>query len=190
MPSNSNKKQVDRHKTVMCNVCTKSMLSNNLKRHMKVHVDITDLKDDESIRVEIKKRKLAQEQQEKQLEKVKRIAKEENASPLTYEQSFPSTSKVITDLHDELTSYNELYLQKVDLGEKIDHELSAGTVVEDALPKTYVEALDLFRKGRKPINIGNVELRPWQQELLEKIKTPTEREVIWVKGIKGNKGKT
>ena len=35
-----------------------------------------------------------------------------------------------------------------------------------------------------------VELRPWQQELMEMAATPTEREVIWVQGIRGNEGKS
>ena len=35
-----------------------------------------------------------------------------------------------------------------------------------------------------------MELRPWQQELMEMAATPTEREVIWVHGIRGNEGKS
>ena len=35
-----------------------------------------------------------------------------------------------------------------------------------------------------------VELRPWQQELMDMIAIPTEREVIWVQGIRGNEGKS
>ena len=32
--------------------------------------------------------------------------------------------------------------------------------------------------------------QPWQQQLMNMIATPTEREVIWVQGIKGNEGKS
>ena len=39
-------------------------------------------------------------------------------------------------------------------------------------------------------NILDVQLRPWQQQLLEIIKVPTDREIIWVIGKKGNEGKT
>ena len=35
-----------------------------------------------------------------------------------------------------------------------------------------------------------VELQPWQKELMEMTATPTEREVIWVQGIRGNEGKS
>ena len=35
-----------------------------------------------------------------------------------------------------------------------------------------------------------MELRPWQQELMKMITTPTEREVIWVQGMRGNEGKS
>ncbi len=35
-----------------------------------------------------------------------------------------------------------------------------------------------------------VELRPWQQELTDIISIPSDSEVIWVRGVKGNEGKT
>ena len=62
--------------------------------------------------------------------------------------------------------------------------------MEDALPKEYKEALLLYRKSQNPLNIMDVELRTWQQQLLDKIKSPTEREVIWIRGVRGNEGKT
>ena len=62
--------------------------------------------------------------------------------------------------------------------------------MEDSLLKKYKEDLDVFHKSRRPMDIINVNLRPWQQELVDKISTPTDREVIWVKGVKGNEGKT
>ena len=39
-------------------------------------------------------------------------------------------------------------------------------------------------------NLCNVELRPWQQQLMENLSTPSDREIIWIIGRKGNEGKT
>ena len=39
-------------------------------------------------------------------------------------------------------------------------------------------------------NLSNIELRIWQQRLLDKIPSPPDREVIWVVGQKGNEGET
>ena len=39
-------------------------------------------------------------------------------------------------------------------------------------------------------NLSNTELRIWQQQLLDNISSPSDREVIWVIGQKGTEGKT
>ena len=39
-------------------------------------------------------------------------------------------------------------------------------------------------------NLSNTESRIWQQQLLDNISSPFDREVIWVIGQKGNEGKT
>ena len=179
------------HKPAMCGACGKWMRDDTMKRHMKTHGDLTDLKDDDAIRSELKKRKDMLEERERQREKVKKIAEEVGASPSCYEQSFPNIrSHIPINFDEELLQYNAIYLQKIDMGKKIHDALIKGTVIEDALPKHIREALYIFRKSRCPMDIINVNLRPWQKELIENIKVPTAREVIWVKGFKGNEGKT
>ena len=37
------------HKHVMCGACGKWMCDDNLKRHMTIHADLTELKDDDAI---------------------------------------------------------------------------------------------------------------------------------------------
>ena len=176
------------HKSVMCGVCGKWMRDDNIKRHMKTHADLTVMKDDE-IKSELQKRKGMTEEREEQRGKVMKIAKEVGAPASCYEQSFPNTS-IPTNFDEELLQYNAIYLEKIDRGKKIHEALIKGTIIEDALPKQYREALNIFCKSRMSIDMIDVELRPWQQELIEKIKVPTERGVIWVKGIQGNEGKT
>ena len=94
------------------------------------------------------------------------------------------------DLRQELLQYNNIYLEKLERGKSIYDILCEGCVMEDSLPTHHKQALEIYRKSRRHMEVNNIELRPWQHELLEKIQTPTEREVIWVKGMKGNEGKT
>ena len=51
------------------------------------------------------------------------------------------------------------------------------------------EAKDLYVKNKQNIDVENVIQRPWQEGLLNYIK-PSDSEVIWVIGRKGNEGKT
>ena len=44
-------------------------------------------------------------------------------------------------------------------------------------------------KNKQNIDVENVILRPWQEGLLNYIK-PSDREIIWVIGRKGNEGKS
>ena len=39
-------------------------------------------------------------------------------------------------------------------------------------------------------NLSNTELRTWQQQLLDNISAPSDREVIWIWGQTGNEGNT
>ena len=60
-------------------------------------------------------------------------------------------------------------------------------ILEESLPKEYKETKYLYVKNKQNIDIENVILSPWQESLLKDIK-PSDREVIWVIGRKGNEG--
>ena len=173
----------------MCGACGKWMRDDKLKRHMTTHADLTIMKDDDAIRNELEKRMGMAEEREKQLEKIKKIADEVGAPASCYKQTFPP-SNTPADLEQELFHYNDIYLEKFERGKQIYDILSKGKIMEDSLPNHHKQALDVYRKSRTPMDLTYIELRPWQQELLDKINTPTDREVIWVKGVKGNEGKT
>ena len=177
------------NKPIMCGACGKWMRDDKLKRHMTTHGDLTDLKDDDAIRNELEKRRGMAEEREKQREKIKKIADEVGAPASCYTQTFPSTNAP-ADLEKELLYYNDIYSEKFERGKQIYDILCKGKIMEDSLPNHHKQALDVYRKSRTPMDLTYIELRPWQQELLEKINTPTDREVIWVKGVKGNEGKT
>ena len=68
--------------------------------------------------------------------------------------------------------------------------MEKGVVPEASLTREYKIALDLYRKQRPKFDIVNKELRPWQEQALKLIEHPSERQVIWITGRKGNEGKT
>ena len=68
--------------------------------------------------------------------------------------------------------------------------LEKGSVQEDSLSKDNREVLKIYRKQMSRRNLSNVELRPWQQQLIDNISRPSDREIIWIIGLKGNEGKT
>ena len=68
--------------------------------------------------------------------------------------------------------------------------IDEGTVREESLAKHYKDAFDMYRKQRPRIDIQNVQLRTWQQNLMTLISTPSDREVFWICGFVGNEGKS
>ena len=67
--------------------------------------------------------------------------------------------------------------------------LGEGTVSDQALTQDMKEAVNLYIEKQADFrDVGNVELKPWQNELMKYIK-PHDREIIWVVGKDGNEGK-
>ena len=52
--------------------------------------------------------------------------------------------------------------------------------------------MDLFRAWQPTLDVANAELRLWQEQLLDIINEDeiNDRKIIWVKGEKGNEGKS
>ena len=63
----------DRHKTVHCKFCKKSMLSNKLKRHMKTHKSFLT-KSDKEIKEKLKAQRESQIQIRERLQQIEKIA--------------------------------------------------------------------------------------------------------------------
>lgn len=61
---------------------------------------------------------------------------------------------------------------------------------EESLSKHRKDALDLYRKQKPTRDMYQVELRSWQQELIEQFAIPTEREGISEQGIRVTEGKS
>jgi hypothetical protein len=118
-----------------------------------------------------------------------------SASTTSLESSFSSVSTTRSvSINEEavfktIEMHAEEYQRKLELGEIVYKHVKDRGIPEESLPKEYKEAKDLYVKNKQNIDVENVILRPWQEGLLNYIK-PSNREVIWVIGRKGNEGKT
>ena len=96
------------------------------------------------------------------------------------------------DLKMEILENNEIYSEKIQLGERINKVLLETNAKEESLSRQHKEALDLYQRKRLCFSLDDeITLFNWQKGLLlEIVNQPTYREVIWVKGARGNEGKT
>ena len=168
------------------------MRSDKLKRHVRTHTDILTMSDKEA-REELRTRNKVHMQREERRQKIMEIAQQENI-PIEHCKDViqhPSSSTLDTsNLEEELLKNNQLYLDKIELGKQIAIIIDKGTVREESLTRHQKEALDTHRKQKPRIDIQHVELRTWQQQLMEMITIPSNREVFWICGLYGNEGKS
>ena len=82
------------------------------------------------------------------------------------------------------------YKQKLELG-KTKYEIITNDdeIYQQSLIPEQKEALDLYMNEGVKSFPENVELKPWQNELMKYIQ-PHDREIIWVVGKDGNEGKS
>ena len=163
------------------------MLSNNLKRHAKIHKDLLSLSD-EQVKKELRKRHATQLEREAKRKRVEDIALEQGVSPPEEISNTQPLEK--DDLREDLLKDNQLYLEKIKLGKVVSSILDEGIIREESLTKERKLALDLYRRQCPRFDIANMELRIWQQQAIDLCENPTERQVIWITGRHGNEGKT
>ena len=153
----------------MCKVCYREMRSDVLARHMKQH----------SMRNE--------------------------SSPVTnisVTNNYNTISGVSTERKDEenenkdeelkkyLIKIENEYQEKLVQGKKIYKMLGEGVVSYQALPREMKEDVDHYMENQADFrDVGNVELKPWQESLLEYVQQPCDREIFWIIGKEGNEGK-
>ena len=161
----------NRNKYVLCNICSKSVRSDNFNRHSKIHKNIMLKMDEEpeAIHINEKHYQILDEGREK-------INK--------------NMEETLENLRVDLLNRNQVYLEKIELGKNIAGIIDEGVVQEDSLTKERKLALELYRKQKPRFVISNVKLRPWQEQAIALIYNPSERQIIWVTGRKGNEGKT
>ena len=116
--------------------------------------------------------------------------------------NYNTTSGVSTDREDEENENNDEelkkylikigneYQEKLVQGKKIYKMLGEGIAPYQALPREMKEAVDLYMENQADFrDVGNVELKPWQESLLEYVQQPCDREIFWIVGKEGNEGK-
>lgn len=158
------------NKRVLCKVCYREMRSDVLARHMKQH-----LKKNESNPV----------------------------TNISVTKNYNTTSGVSTERKDEenenkdeelkkyLIKIENEYQEKLIQGKKIYKMLGEGVVSYQALPRELKEDVDLYMENQEDFrDVGNVELKPWQESLLEYVQQPCDREIFWIVGKEGNEGKS
>ena len=153
----------------MCKVCYKEMRSDHLTRHLKQHSE-----------------------------------KDTNnpGTNIYVTNNYNTTSGVSTEREDEENENNDEelkkylikigneYQEKLIQGKKIYKMLGEGIAPYQALPREMKEAVDLYMENQADFrDVGNVELKPWQESLLEYVQQPCDREIFWVVGQEGNEGK-
>ena len=142
---------------------------------------------DKDMREEIRAREATRVYREERRQKVEEIAHQEGIIPNLSKEYLVENAN---SLKEELLQTNKEFLEKIELGHQVANILDEGTVHEESLKKLYKDALDLYRKQRPIIDIQSAQLRPWQCELMEMIRRPSNREVIWICGKSGNEGKS
>ena len=206
-----------KHRQVHCNICMRSMRSDNLKRHNKlIHwtKKNTRAMDDEKIRKGNKTSRFNIKDNKFQCNlceygsdrnwlikrhmklvhwKIKNIAVESKIiqNRILNEMSNDKYGGSKEVLRENLLKDGVEHEEKFNLGAMIYQILGEDNNIEqDSLRPQYKEALDLFIKRKQYIDQQNVILRPWQADLMKYIENPTYREVIWVKGAQGCEGKS
>ena len=94
------------------------------------------------------------------------------------------------DVRKVILLKTEEYKKKIALGKTVYQVLGEGEGEEEALPYNYKRALELYMKQGDGFIYKDVELKPWQRELMEQINTPSDRHIIWVVGKACGEGKT
>ena len=120
---------------------------------------------------------------------VRQIADEEGLPP-EYCDIETSGTEVPIPVEKELLNDDQTYTRKIERGRTICDILEHGSAREDTLSRRRTTGKRSNRKNMPMRNLSNTELRIWQQHLLDNISSPSDREVIWVIGQKGNDGKT
>ena len=159
-----------RNKKVVCEKCMRVMRQDNLKKHMKKH------------------------ESGKFQELLFSSTTSQNADPESNFNSISSFEFQKTLLNKEaiiktMDVDDAEYKNTLELGRMIVEKAKSLGIAEESLRSEYKKAKELYLKHEKNVDIENVILRSWQDSLLQYLK-PSNREIIWVIGRKGNEGKT
>ena len=166
------------------------MDSDKLKRHSLIHKDLLALPEEE-MKEELRVRhadEVQRTEREAKRQRIEEIVEEEGLTipKEVASEKMPDKETVRKEMEEE----NQQYNAKIELGRMIGSIIDEGNICEQSLSKEKQEALLLFRRQQPQLDISDVELRPWQQDAMKYFESPTERQVIWIRGNNGNEGKS
>ena len=157
------------NKKVRCNVCYREMRSDNVKRHMKQHTKKNESNPVTNISV---------------------TNNYNTISGVSTERKDEENENKDEELKKYLIKIENEYQEKLVQGKKIYKMLGEGVVSYHALPREMKEDVDHYMENQADFrDVGNVELKPWQESLLEYVQQPCDREIFWIIGKEGNEGK-
>ena len=157
------------NKKVLCKVCYREMRSDNLTRHMKQHSKRNEGNPVTSISV---------------------TNNYNTISGVSTERKDEENENKDEELKKYLIKIENEYQEKLVQGKKIYKMLGEGVVSYQALPREMKEDVDHYMENQADFrDVGNVELKPWQESLLEYVQQPCDREIFWIIGKEGNEGK-
>ena len=183
------KRSGNRNKILKCKLCFRSMRSDTLKRHMKTHQKLHAL-DEEEMRNEIKRRKKLYKTKEERVKLMKKVIEEEHL-PLECVDENELDSNSLMSLEKEMEQDDTSYEEKLQRGKEVCNIMGKRGFRQESLSRNNMEALIAYRKQKPERKLDNVVLRPWQQTLLNEMKSSSsDREIWWIIGEKGDEGKT
>ena len=166
------------------------MRSDTLKRHTRSHKDILTMTEEE-MKEELRVRHADE------VQRTERAAKRQRIEEIAEEEGLMIPKEVASEktldketLRKEMVEENQQYIAKIELGRMIASIIDEENIYEQSLSKEKQEALLLFRRQQPQFDILDVELRLWQQDAMKYFESPTERQVVWIRGNNGNEGKT
>ena len=134
----------NRNKTIKCDVCSKFMRSDHLKRHKETHKDLLSLHDDE-IKEELKTRQEIKKKQAEKLQRIQEIA-QENELEIPEEYRNRESVDYIDNVCTRCLRNHQLYLEKIELGKQVATIIESGEVIYDSLGKRDKEAFETYRR--------------------------------------------
>ena len=170
----------DRHLQKTCPVCLKTMRSNNLKTHLKTHTKSKVLMNSCTICGKSMRR-----------DNLKRHLKTHDKLHFLQTKSVnndtPSLS--VENINQMGKECQDIFNEKLKTGSLVKKMLLDTDIDPQCLSNDLKEPLHLY-EGQSNFDVNNTTLKLWQQEVLNLIEKPSDREIIWIIGQRGNEGKT
>ena len=174
----------DKHLQKSCSICLKTMRSDNLKRHIKTH-NVTKSKVF-MISCTICEKVMRKNHLKRHL---KTHSKPFNLTRDLVNNDTPSLSYAEEIVNQRGKECQQIFNEKLKTGSLVKKMLSETDIVPFCLTKDLKEPLELHEQYINS-EINNCTLKSWQKELLTFMENPSDREIIWIIGKRGNEGKT